>query len=43
MSLSVVAGKFVVEDVCKLCALEKEFYLLDRICEDCWGGMSNGR
>jgi len=41
--LSVVDGKFVVEDVCKLCALEKDFYLLDRICEDCWEGMHNAR
>jgi hypothetical protein len=41
MSLSVVDGKFVVEDVCKLCALEKDFYLLDRICEDCWERMHN--
>ena len=41
--LSVVDGKFVVEGICKLCALEKEFYVLDRICEDCWEGMHNAR
>ena len=41
MSLSVVDGKFVVEDVCKLCALEKEAWVLDRVCEDCWERMHN--
>jgi hypothetical protein len=43
MSLSVVDGRFVVEDICKLCALEKSQYVVDRICFDCWKGMSNGR
>jgi len=32
-----------VEHVCRWCALEKDFYLLDRICEDCWEGMHNAR
>jgi hypothetical protein len=33
-------NNLVLEDVCKLCALEKDFYLLDRICEDCWESMT---
>lgn len=27
-----------VDHLCRWCALEKEFYILDRICEDCWEG-----
>jgi hypothetical protein len=43
MTLSVVDGKFVVEDVCKLCALEKAQYVVQSICLDCWDRMSNGK
>jgi hypothetical protein len=30
-----------VDHVCRWCALEKDFYLLNRVCEDCWEGMHN--
>jgi hypothetical protein len=41
--MSVVDGKFVVEDVCKLCALVKNRFSFERYCTDCWERMSNAR
>jgi len=43
MTLSVVDGRLVVEDICQICALEKNQYVVQWICLDCWKAMSNGR
>ena len=32
-----------LEGICRWCALEKDEFVIDRVCEDCWGGMTNAR
>ena len=29
--------------ICKLCALIKNQFVIDRMCFDCWEGMTNGK
>ena len=37
MSIQVIS----LEGICRWCALEKEVWVLDRVCEDCWERMHN--
>ena len=37
MSIQVIS----LEGICRWCALRKDDFVLDRICEDCWERMHN--
>jgi len=32
-----------LSDVCRICALKVNQFVVNRICLKCWDGMSNGR
>jgi len=36
-------SELILGDVCQLCALRKNQFVVQRICLSCWEGMSNAR